>query len=230
MQSQTGFLLSFLKYGESDAVLHCYTQEKGFQSFFVKGIYAPRSKKKAYLLPLNELCFSYAKPCKAGQMQRVSQIDLVENPDLYGDVKSSSIVFFIADFLNQQLRNEEKSDDYYAEILYFLNELEHKNYSSHLVFLFRTIQWLGFSPLESQGLYLNPETGLFSNETSHVLFDESISDLWKNLIKAEKPYSIQIPTQFRKKFLNSVLVFLHFHLPDFRTPQSLEIVQQIFEN
>jgi DNA repair protein RecO (recombination protein O) len=229
MQSQTGFLLSYIKYGESDAILHCFTQEKGFQTFFVKGIFSSRSKKKAYLLPLNELCFSYSKPSKQGQMQWVNQLDLVENPDFYQEVKSASIVFFVSDFLNQQLKKEASSEGIYSEILFFLNELENKNYSSHLIFLFRMIQWLGFSPLESNGFYLNPESGLFSTEKSHVSFGEEVSSVWKELTQAENPYSVSLPTRLRKDFLDSVLVYFHFHIPEFRTPNSLEIVQQLFE-
>ncbi|WP_308005690.1 recombination protein O N-terminal domain-containing protein, partial [uncultured Chryseobacterium sp.] len=55
MNSQNGFLLSYIKYGENDAVLHCFTEEDGFQSYFLKGIYAKKNKKKALLLPLSKL-------------------------------------------------------------------------------------------------------------------------------------------------------------------------------
>jgi DNA repair protein RecO (recombination protein O) len=57
MNSQNGFLLSFIKYGENDAVLHCFTEEEGFQSYFLKGIYSKKNKKKALLQPLNKLNF-----------------------------------------------------------------------------------------------------------------------------------------------------------------------------
>ena len=33
----------------------------------------------------------------------------------------------------------------------------------------------------------------------------------------------------RKTFLDSVLVYYHYHITDFKTPNSLEIIQQIFE-
>lgn len=53
--TQEVFLLSYTKYGDHDAVLHCFCRENGFESFFAKGIYAPKNKKKAFLFPLNEL-------------------------------------------------------------------------------------------------------------------------------------------------------------------------------
>ena len=53
--TQEVFLLSYTKYGDHDAVLHCFCRENGFESFFAKGIYATKNKKKAFLFPLNEL-------------------------------------------------------------------------------------------------------------------------------------------------------------------------------
>ena len=44
-----GILLSYIKYGDNDAILHCFTENAGFQSFFMRGIYSPKNKKKAYL-------------------------------------------------------------------------------------------------------------------------------------------------------------------------------------
>ena len=52
MNKFSAFLLSYFKYGENDAVLHCFTLENGFQSFFLKGVYSAKNKKKAYLAPL----------------------------------------------------------------------------------------------------------------------------------------------------------------------------------
>ena len=46
--TQEVFLLSYTKYGDHDAVLHCFCRENGFASFFAKGIYAPKNKKKAF--------------------------------------------------------------------------------------------------------------------------------------------------------------------------------------
>ena len=59
--TQEVFLLSYTKYGDHDAVLHCFCRENGFESFFAKGIYAPKNKKKAFLFPLNELSIGSEK-------------------------------------------------------------------------------------------------------------------------------------------------------------------------
>jgi DNA repair protein RecO (recombination protein O) len=74
MNSQNGFLLSYLKYGENDAILHCFTEEEGFQSYFLKGIYR-KKKKKALLLPLNKLNF-LINPVKGNGIPSISKFEL----------------------------------------------------------------------------------------------------------------------------------------------------------
>ena len=229
MATQTGFLLSYIKFGDNDAVLHCFTRENGFQSFFAKAIYASKNKNKAYLLPMNELCFTLNPKHKSGALENITKIDLVENPEFYTDIKANSIVFFAADFLNQTLRHENKQEKIYDEILKFLDELEKKNYRSHLIFLIKILKIQGLLPLLSEEKFLDPESGNFENVQHHSMFDEEISLVWKTLISHENPYEIPMKSSVRKNLLDSILVYYHYHYSDFRIPNSLEIVQQIFE-
>lgn len=229
MITQTGFLLSYIKYGDNDAVLNCFTKEKGFQTFFAKGIYSSKNKKKAFLRPLNEISFNFNNKPKAGTLPLISKLEPIENPDFYNNVKANAIVFFVADLLNQILRNESENPQIYHEILFFLNELERENYRSHFIFLIKLLECQGFLPLTGNGKFLNPELGIFSPDFSHHLFSESISEKWKEIINTSKTYDISFKTINKKKFLDSLLVYYHIHFTDFRTPQSLEILQQIFE-
>ncbi|KMQ62930.1 recombinase RecO [Chryseobacterium sp. FH2] len=228
MNSQNGFLLSYIKYGENDAVLHCFTEEEGFQSYFLKGIYSKRNKKKAFLLPLSKLSFS-VNPVKGNGIQTVSGFELVKSNDIYTDIKANTVVFFISDFLNQNLRHENKNHNIYFCLDEFIDELDQKNYQSYLVFLIKILKIQGVSPLINNECFLDPETGTFSAELSHQLFDTTISNIWKAVLLAEKPYQIKIHSSFRKDFLDSLLVYYHYHITDFKIPTSLEIIQQIFE-
>ena len=74
MQTFSGFLLSSIKYGDNDAVVHCFTKEIGFETFFVKGLYAKKNKKKPYLFPLNELFFTVSQS-RSGNMQSIQKIE-----------------------------------------------------------------------------------------------------------------------------------------------------------
>ena len=228
MSCQTGFVLSYIKYGERDAIVHCFTKETGFQTYFLKGIFAPKSKKKAYLLPLNELTFTLSdKPSKT-EIQLATTFDANSNFDFYTDVKANTMVFFLAEFLKKTLRNENQNLTVYNEIKQLCLELDRKNYRAHFIFLVRMIQAFGIAPLISTNTYLNQEKGLFEDTISHHLFDEHISKLWKEIDSSALPYSLQIDPSVRKQFFDSIMLYCQFHFADFRTPDSLEIVQQIF--
>ena len=100
------FILSYVKYGDHDAVLHCFCEECGFQSFFAKGIYSSKNKKKPYLFPLNLLNITLSKTSNHQSISNVSKIELAPGFYDFNEVKINSILFFAADFLHQILRNE----------------------------------------------------------------------------------------------------------------------------
>nr|WP_315031019.1 DNA repair protein RecO [uncultured Chryseobacterium sp.] len=228
MNSQNGFLLSFIKYGENDAVLHCFTEEEGFQTYFLKGIYSKKNKKKALLQPLAELSFSVTST-KGNGIASVSKFELVKNNDMYTDIRTNTVIFFISDFLNQVLKYENKNPNIYFCINQFVNELTHKNYQAHLLFLVAILKIQGVSPLLSDGKFLDPETGTFLPSSAHQLFNEEVSMIWKYALNADNLYTTKIHSSLRKNFLDSLLVYYHYHITDFKTPTSLEVIQQIFE-
>ncbi|GEN77034.1 DNA repair protein RecO [Chryseobacterium hagamense] len=228
MNSQNGFLLSYIKYGENDAVLHCFTEEEGFQSYFLKGIYTKKNKKKALLLPLSKLNFSL-NPLKGNGIQTISKFEMVKSNDIYTDIRCNTVVFFISDFLNQNLRHENKNHTIFFCLEEFIDELQDGNYQSHLILLMKILKIQGVAPLVNDSRYLDPETGTFTSEIMHQMFTEEISAVWKSILTAADPYRMKIPARFRKDFLDSVLVYYHYHITEFKIPASLEVIQQIFE-
>ncbi|PWN64978.1 DNA repair protein RecO [Chryseobacterium phosphatilyticum] len=228
MNSQNGFLLSFIKYGENDAVLHCFTEEEGFQTYFLKGIYSKKNKKKALLQPLNQLNFSVTL-ARGNGIASVSKFELVKNNDIYTDIRTNTIIFFISDFLNQILKYENKNITIYQSIDAFITELMNKNYQAHLLFLVAVLKIQGVAPLRGEGNFLDPETGTFSLTPIHQLFNEEVSMIWKHILTTENLYATKIHPHLRKNFLDSLLVYYHYHIADFKTPTSLEVIQQIFE-
>lgn len=224
--TQEVFLLSYTKYGDHDAVLHCFCRENGFESFFAKGIYAPKNKKKAFLFPLNELLLYTSDKKKSIQnIQKIEQ----KNTELFtSDIRKNSILFFISDLLNQVLRNENQNRNIYSEISLFLSQLQMDNFQSHLIFIFRLLKQQGLQPLFSDKTYLNPESGNFEEVESHHFFDKDISAIWKELIISQNPYDIKLSRFEKQNFLDSILVYYHYHFTDFRDPKSLEIIKEIF--
>jgi len=223
MITEKGFLLSYIKYGDYDAILHFFTQSGGFQSFYLRGLYSKNNRKKALLQPLLELQFNSSHSSKG--LPKISNLQLAEKAPEW-DVKINSIIFFLAEFLNQVLRDEVSVEEVYHELKLLLEQLKKNNLSAHIQFLIRLSKVLGIHPLLDEKPFLNPQKGVFDINPSHHLFHEEVSALWKKLQISS--YDVPLTTSQRQQMLESLLVYFQIHIPGFRTPESLEIVQQIW--
>jgi len=228
MNKYSGFLLSYLKYGDNDAVLHCYTKESGFQSFFVKGIYSSKNKKKAFLSPMNELSFTVLDHNSHSDLLRVTKIEMVDFENDFQDVRYNTVIFFVSEFLNQILKNEGKNDSMYVEILNFKGSLKKSNFYAHYFFLIKILEILGLAPLISENKFLNLEKGIFQDDISPEIINDEVSILWKKILD-DKAIDLEMNKLTKKKLLDSILLYYNYHFPDFRYPKSLEIINQIFE-
>ena len=144
MDKNTGFLLSYIKYGDYDAILHCYTLESGFQSFFMRGIYSAKNKKKAFLSPLNELEITFSS--HHGNLPTIKKVELSEKIPDEVNVHQNAVIFFLSDFLNQILKNESQQVALYQEIKFFKQKILEKKMHAHYFFLIRILQFFGISP------------------------------------------------------------------------------------
>lgn len=228
MQVFKGFLLSYIRYSDYDAVLHCFTFEQGFTSFFIKGIYAPKNKKKAYLFPLNEVEISVNAP-KEGKILTVAKMELLQSFYDEKNLSRNSVLMFSSEFLSHILRNENQNVEVYKEILFFLKKLSSENPFAHLSLVFNILKYNGLVPLNNSGIFLNPESGRFSQTLEHRFFDERISMIWKGFISSENNYDFRLSRSERNQFLESLIIYYKIHFTDFREPDSLEILRQVFE-
>ncbi|MGC4129079.1 MAG: recombination protein O N-terminal domain-containing protein [Bergeyella sp.] len=221
------FLLSSLKYGDYDAILHCYSAENGYQSYFVKNIHTPRSKKKAYLFPMNELEISVS-PSKAGKMPTVSGIELLKSGYDIQNQYANTILMFASDFLNQVLREENGNPKLYSLLAEFRENIMKTDMNAHLKLVFSILRWNGFLPLVSSGEFLNPETGEFGTQKYHEIFDERISGVWKFFLNNQKD-NAELKRADRSRFLDSLLMYYKIHFSGFKIPESYGILKQVYE-
>ncbi|MEC5393803.1 DNA repair protein RecO [Bergeyella sp. RCAD1439] len=229
MEQERGWLLAYTKHGDHNAVLHCFTLKNGYNSYFIKGIFAPKNRKKAFIQPLREIEFLVRNSSNSA-LKSIHNIELAPNAfqDWNTDFKLGAIVFFVSDFLNQILRHENSNPELYEEIRALQSQFQNKNYACHLVFLHRLLQIQGLQPLYSTNPFLDPETAQFIPTQAHSVFNQSVSELWQTLSLAKEPYATIIPSKERAFFLDSLLIYYHYHFGNFRSPNSLEVLKQLF--
>lgn len=223
MEKRTGFLLSYVKYGDNDAIVHFFTEEKGYQSLFLKGLYTKNNKKKALLQPLLKVQFNESG--FGSGMGKISNLQLIGNP-MEWNVKINSVVFFMSEILNSILRNDQQNLHICNEIDLFLQELNKGNLSSHIQFLVLLTRVFGVHPLVENKGFLNPEKGVFEAFETHAVFSKEVSELWLNILIED--YSVIMTNSQRKAMMDSLMIYYHIHFPEFRTPNSLEILQQLW--
>ena len=227
MDKNTGFLLSYIKYGDYDAILHCYTLESGFQSFFMRGIYSAKNKKKAFLSPLNELEITFSN--HHGNLPTIKKVELSEKLPYEINVHQNAVIFFLSDFLNQILKNESQHVTLYQEIKFFKQKILEKKMQAHYFFLIRILQFFGISPLVSEEKFLNIEKGIFQEEIAQKEVDEELSCLWKKILDEEIEEDFIIEKKSRKPLLDSILQYYKTHFPEFYAPKSLPVILEVFE-
>lgn len=227
MDKNTGFLLSYIKYGEYDVILHCYTLESGFQSFFMRGIYSVKNKKKAFLSPLNELEITFSS--YHGNLPTIKKVELSEKIPDEVNVHQNAVIFFLSDFLNQILKNESQNVALYQEIKFFKQKILEKKMHAHYFFLIRMLQFFGISPLVSEEKFLNIEKGVFQEEITQKEVDEELSSLWKKILDEEIDEAFIIEKKYRKPLLDSILQYYKTHFPEFYAPKSLPVILEVFE-
>ena len=232
MQNQNCYLLSYIKYGDNDAVLHCFSEEAGYQSFFVRGIYSPKNKKKPYFFPLNYIQISFQqKRRNANAFPNVYKIEQLEQqkPSDFQDVRINAVLFFASDFLNQILRGESENQIAFHEIKKFRNTVNTGNIDSYVGLLFRFLSILGINPLVGEGKFLNPETGNYTDDFLPQIFDQEISKLWRTYLIHDNPYEIVMDKKTRNLFVDSIMNYYKIHVSGFYIPNSLGVLRTVFE-
>jgi len=201
--------LSYLKQGESSIIAKIFTEEKGLQSFIVKGVRAKKSKKKLGLFQPLQLLSINATHLPKNSLQYISEIALEHTQITDGiDMKKNFLSIFVAEVISKVLLETEKDKALFKfiwELKIDLNSLEKINPNFPLIFLVRLSEYLGFSPSKEEinGAYFNMELGGFTNNKQQLNYyiEKDNSTYLRELLENK---DINIPYQNR----NQILLYL----------------------
>jgi len=234
-------VLTSLKYGESDLIVKCFTEE-GVKSYLLKRILKSKSKKVniavsiAYFQPLTLLNLTANHNNKGNlnsiQEARISYLYQTISTNIF----KQSIVLFLAETLSNSLYEEEKNPRLFQFIETALIWLDtHENTANfHLLFLLNLTKYLGFYPetKEKNSQYFNLAEGYFTNVKSlnHYIYGEKLF-LFKSLIgiNFDVIERLHLNSKTRKIILNILLDYYELHLPGFKKPKSLNVLKEVFK-
>jgi DNA repair protein RecO (recombination protein O) len=224
--------LSYLKQGESSIIAKIFTEEKGLQSFIVKGVRAKKAKKKLGLFQPLQLLNINATHITKNSLQYISEISIKHNQVSDGiDMKKNFISIFVAEVISKVLLETEKDKALFKFIWELKNNLsnyEEINPNFPLIFLIGLSEQLGFLPSKDQidGEYFNLEFGEFTNnqqQLNHFIKKDNSYYLRKLLENKD----INIPYKNRNKILLHLIQYYKLQHHELKNMTSHLIIQSL---
>jgi DNA repair protein RecO (recombination protein O) len=224
--------LSYLKQGESSIIAKIFTEEKGLQSFIVKGVRAKKAKKKLGLFQPLQLLNINATHITKNSLQYISEISIAHNQVSDGiDMKKNFISIFVAEVISKVLLETEKDKALFKFIWELKNDLsnfEKINQNFPLIFLIGLSEQLGFLPSKDQidGDYFNLEFGEFTNnqqQLNHFIKKDNSYYLRKLL----ENKNINIPYKNRNEILLHLIQYYKLQHHELKNMTSHLIIESL---
>jgi len=235
-----GIVLHHIKYKESSAIVHMYTDLYGRQAYIISNIMGKKGRHRSNLLqPLFILEVEvYHKPER--ELHRVREIHhCIPFRTIPYDMKKNTQALFIAEILYRSLKEEEpdpKLFDFLVHAIQWLDTTE-KNYSSfHLLFLVQLTKYLGFYPDNNYSLtnqLFDLRNGQFTgieNIHTNIMGGDESKTFHRILKKTFSDLSdFRIEHHVKQQIVNSLLDYYRLHVHGFGIVKSLSVLREIFE-
>jgi DNA repair protein RecO (recombination protein O) len=239
LQKTKAIILHSLRYGDSSLIVHAFTEERGRQSFMLKGVRKSRKNNRPNLFqPLFLLDLDiYFRENR--EMQWIKEASFSRaTPTFYHNVVKSTQAIFLSEILMKTLREEEKNPDLFRFLFHsveYLESLPSASPSFHLLFLFQLSSYLGFYPrnnFSKTNAFFDAPSGTFSSipVSGNVELESIIGKGWMSCFQSD--YSsidqVFINQSSRNQFLDSLLSFYKFHYQLLDELKSLDILRTVF--
>ena len=236
LTNSEAIILGYINYSETSVILKTYTKNYGFKSFIVRGIRSKKRKKitLGQLQPLTILDIEFNN--NSTKLSYLKTIKIIEPyTSINNDIIKINICLFIAEFLSKILKIDLKNEPLFEfvkqSLLWFDNSNKVSNF--HLLFMLKLSDYLGVMPKYSseKSLYFDIENGIFTNApmSSNYIKDRVVKDLQDILgIKFDYNNEIMINVNQRKDMLNFLISYYEYHVPGFKKPKSVDILNEVF--
>ena len=236
LTNSEAIILGYINYSETSVILKTYTKNYGFKSFIVRGIRSKKRKKitLGQLQPLTILDIEFNN--NSTKLSYLKTIKIIEPyTSINNDIIKINICLFLAEFLSKILKIDLKNEPLFEfvkqSLLWFDNSNKVSNF--HLLFMLKLSDYLGVMPKYSseKSLYFDIENGIFTNTpmSSNYIKDRVVKDLQDILgIKFDYNNEIMINVNQRKDMLNFLISYYEYHVPGFKRPKSVDILNEVF--
>ena len=234
-----GIVLHHIKYGDTSIIVTIYTEEKGRQSYIVKGSRSQKSKLKANLFqPLYLLDMDiYFRESRSLQGIKEAK-HIMPFTDIPYNMNKSTISLFLAEVLYRTLREEEANPTLFEFLVNTIKLLDTEKdgiENFHLVFLVRLIKYLGFMPNENisdsnqifdmqagKFVILRPEHKYFLSKEESLIFNKLQNTGFRQLS------DLKLNSLQRTTMLDKLLEFYYLHNDKMSEIKSVAVLREVF--
>ncbi len=228
-QVSQGIFIHKASFSENSLLVTFYTESYGIQKFIFQG-----GKKKAHGLFPCSLCeLTYYKRPEGDLATLYSANTIVSWRKIPYNPVYGTVAFFIADFVQNVLKDERKDQELFVYLASFIAEID--NLDQHqlglalIYFLIGFTSKLGIEPHidKNKKRYFVPSDGVFTDApTNDVVCYTGIGvDLIQDVLQNRKISGLNGATQ--KEVLNIMMTFYAFHIPSFNVNNTIQILREV---
>jgi DNA repair protein RecO (recombination protein O) len=226
-----GIVVSTIKYSETTIIAKIYTRNKGLLSFIIPGA---RSSKKSsignIIQPTNflDLTFYYQDQKKLLKIKECRLATI--NHHIIVNFLLQSIAIFYLEIISKCLHENEIQESLFDFIKYEYQKLENSEKKDLILmplnFMLGLSSLMGFYPNISKGNYFDITEGVFvENIPNQPYFDKNSTQALSDLMLQNTDTKHLI--SHRKQLLQDMLMYFQYHIPNFGTINSIDILHQV---
>lgn len=230
-------VLSTLKYGEADLIVHAFTRDYGVRHYLLRGVRKSRKGKLrvSYFQTLTQLEIQAYHKDK-GTLERIKEARLAyAYQTVQTDVTKSTLLLFLAEILQQVVKEDVPDHDLFDFIAGAFIWLDQNSEiaSFHIFFLLQLTAFLGFYPDLSHvtGGYFDLMEGRFREDSQgeYIRSGPEIEGLKAYFgIDFDGLKDVSQPKNQRLEILDLLLTYYQLHLQQFKKPRSLPVLIELF--
>lgn len=233
----SAIILGTVQVKDNNNVVKMFTKSNGLQSAYLVATTKKKSAKNAVLQPLSICQVKYLNNKKSSIPSLKEASIEVPLLNIQMDIFKSTVALFIADFLSEILPQdtEDRFFDFIKNSIQIFNEIEDGMSNFHLVFLLKMTKWLGIKPSLKKEFnnYFDLKEGEFLSQQpnhSNYLSTQETNIIARFLVVDWNDISeIKLNGKLRRKLLNSIIHYYIFHVPGFKKPKALTILEEVFD-
>ena len=227
MTSKTkGIVLHYIKYQESSIIVRIFTEEYGLVSFIVNGIRSSKSKRSIGYFQTFSLLDLVVYMKEGREIQRLSEYKfLVSTPRLFQDIRKSTIIMFLSEFLGKALHQEHGNQhqlfDFLFQMTLLLENMTVGIENFHLHFLIRLSSHIGIEIKDGEMLVHSMDRDLSEKEKTAI-------NLITLIAKSDVDEIIDCSGTDRLNTLKLIIEYYQHHGAQIGEIKSLKVLHQVF--